>query len=141
MVFRMISFDVANAMTLHREAAKQAASERRSFIDAAITDFADAVGEVLKSIKEASASLTTTCTALKHAADDTFDRMTSASAASLELRGAWKRLGFCVSNLTSAAVGQVVRMMRVFGMSPFLIRASPIGSATVFPGNMLAAQA
>ena len=83
-VFRVISFDVANAMTLHREAAKQAASERRGVIDAAITDFADAVGEVLKSIKEASASLTTTCTALKHAADDTMHRMTSASAASLE---------------------------------------------------------
>jgi methyl-accepting chemotaxis protein len=83
-VFRVISFDVANAMTLHREAAKQAASERRSVIDAAITDFADAVGEVLKSIKEASASLTTTCTALKLAADDTMHRMTSASAASLE---------------------------------------------------------
>ena len=30
MVFRGISLDVANAMTLHREAAKQAASERRS---------------------------------------------------------------------------------------------------------------
>ena len=29
-VFQVISFDVANAMTLHREAAKQAASERRS---------------------------------------------------------------------------------------------------------------
>jgi methyl-accepting chemotaxis protein len=83
-LFQVISFDVANAMTLHREAAEQAARTRRSAIDAAIGNFGAAVGDVLGAIKEASASLTTTCTTLKRAADDTLNRMASASSASSE---------------------------------------------------------
>jgi methyl-accepting chemotaxis protein len=83
-VFQVISFDVANAMTLHREAAEQAARTRRSAIDAAIGNFATAVSEVLGAIKEASALLTTTCATLKRAADDTLNRMASASSASSE---------------------------------------------------------
>lgn len=83
-LFQVINFDVANAMTLHREAAEQAARARRSAIDAAIGNFSAAVGDVLGAIKEASASLTTTCTTLKRAADDTLNRMASASSASSE---------------------------------------------------------
>jgi methyl-accepting chemotaxis protein len=71
-------------MTLHREAAEQAARTRRSAIDAAIGNFATAVSEVLGAIKEASALLTTTCATLKRAADDTLNRMASASSASSE---------------------------------------------------------
>jgi methyl-accepting chemotaxis protein len=83
-VSQVISFDVANAMTLHRDAAMRAAHARRTAVDAAIADFSGAIGEVLKAINEASASLTSTCTSLKSAADDTLDRVTLASSASSE---------------------------------------------------------
>jgi methyl-accepting chemotaxis protein len=84
-ISQVISFDVANAMTLHRQAAEQAALARRSIIDDAIADFAGAIGAVIEAIKEASASLTTTCVTLKEVADDTRHRMASASAASTEI--------------------------------------------------------
>src|SRR5580704_4603536 len=83
-VSQVISFDVANAMTLHRQAAEQANAARRSAIDEAITDFAGAIGEVVEAIKETSASLTTTSSALNQVADDTLKRMASASSASAE---------------------------------------------------------
>jgi methyl-accepting chemotaxis protein len=73
------SFDVANAMTLHRQAAEQAALNRRSAIDEAIADFGRAIGDVVAAIKEASGSLTTTGVTLKDAADDTRRRMSTAS--------------------------------------------------------------
>ncbi len=84
-ISEVISFDVANAMTLHRTAAEQAAAARRGAIDEAIADFAAAIGAVMDAIKEASASLTTTCATLNEVADDTRDRMASASAASAEI--------------------------------------------------------
>ena len=81
---RVINFDIANAMTLHRQAATRAASARRNAVDAAIADFSTAVGDVLKAIDQASISLTSTCTRIKSAADNTLERMTSASSASSE---------------------------------------------------------
>jgi methyl-accepting chemotaxis protein len=83
-VSQVISFDVANAMTLHREAAEEAILARRNAIDAAITDFDAAIGEVIEAIKEASASLATTSSTLKQVADDTLRRMASASSSSAE---------------------------------------------------------
>ena len=83
-VSQAISFDVANAMTLHRQAADQAVLARRSMIDLAIADFAGAIGDVIDAIKEASASLTATCSTLKGTADTTLARMASASSASAE---------------------------------------------------------
>jgi methyl-accepting chemotaxis protein len=83
-ISQVISFDVANAMTLHRQAAEQAAQKRRSAIDEAITDFATAIGDVVAAIKEASISLTTTGATLREAADDTRRRMATASSASTE---------------------------------------------------------
>ncbi len=83
-VSQVISFDVANAMTLHREAAEEAILARRNAIDAAIADFDAAIGEVVEAIKEASASLATTSSTLKQVADDTLRRMASASASSAE---------------------------------------------------------
>jgi methyl-accepting chemotaxis protein len=83
-ISQVVGFDVANAMTLHRDAATRAANARRTAVDVAISDFGGAVGDVLKAINEASASLTATCGSLKSAADDTLDRMTSASSASSE---------------------------------------------------------
>jgi methyl-accepting chemotaxis protein len=81
---QVISFDVANAMTLHQEAAERAAEVRRSAIDAAIADFDGAIGAVIEAIKEASASLTMTGATTKQVADDTLSRMASASSASSE---------------------------------------------------------
>ena len=83
-VSQAISFDVANAMTLHRQAAEQAVLARRSLIDSAIADFAGAIGDVIDAIKEASASLTATCSTLKGTADTTLARMASESSASAE---------------------------------------------------------
>ncbi len=71
-------------MTLHRQAAEQAVLARRSLIDSAIADFAGAIGDVIDNIKEASASLTATCSTLKGTADTTLARMASASSASAE---------------------------------------------------------
>src|SRR5579862_886319 len=81
---QVISFDISNAMTLHRKAAEDAASARRSAIDEAIAEFAGAIGEVVNAIKETSESLTATCGTLNEVADDTRKRMASASAASAE---------------------------------------------------------
>ena len=81
---QVISFDVANAMTLHRQAAEQAARARRRVIDDAIGDFAGAIGEVVEAIKEASISLTSSSTTLNEVADDTLKRMHSASMSSSE---------------------------------------------------------
>jgi methyl-accepting chemotaxis protein len=83
-VSQVISFDVANAMTLHRRAAEQAASERRAAIDAAIADFDAVIGEVIEAIKDTSGSLTMTGLTLRQVADDTLSRMSSASSASAE---------------------------------------------------------
>jgi methyl-accepting chemotaxis protein len=81
---QVIAFDVANAMTLHRQAAERAALARRGTIDEAIAEFAGAIGAVVEAIKEASISLTATCSALSTAAGHTRERMASASAASEE---------------------------------------------------------
>src|SRR5271156_90745 len=83
-VSQAISFDVANAITLHRQAAEQASAARRGAIDDAIAEFAGAIGEVVEAIKEASGSLTTTCSTLNQVADATRGRMASASSASAE---------------------------------------------------------
>jgi methyl-accepting chemotaxis protein len=79
-----IAFDVANAMTLHREAATKAAQVRRSTIDEAIADFGSAIGDVLKAITDASTSLTATCSTMREVADDTLTRMAVASKAAAE---------------------------------------------------------
>jgi methyl-accepting chemotaxis protein len=84
MVSRVISFDVANAMTLHRQRAEQATLARRKVIDDAIADFAGAIGDVVAAIKEASDSLTKTCVTLSEVAENTRDRMVAASSASTE---------------------------------------------------------
>lgn len=83
-IAQAIGFDVANAITLHRQAAAQAAEARRGMIDGAIAEFGGAIGEVVVAIKEASASLTETCSILNAVAGDTLDRMAQASSASAE---------------------------------------------------------
>src|ERR1700761_2859250 len=81
---QVISFDVRNAMTLHRQARERANLDRRKALDEAIGDFAGAIGEVVEAIKETSVSLTATSQTLNQAADDTRGRMTAASSASAE---------------------------------------------------------
>jgi methyl-accepting chemotaxis protein len=83
-ISQVISFDVANAMTLHRQRVEQATLARRKAIDDAIADFDGAIGEVVESIKEASVSLTKTCATLTEVAQDMRGRMTAASSASAE---------------------------------------------------------
>jgi len=83
-VSQVISFDISSAMTLHRQAAEQARAAQRGAIDEAIADFAGAIGEVVAAVKEASGSLTATCSTLNYVADDTLNRMASASMASAE---------------------------------------------------------
>jgi methyl-accepting chemotaxis protein len=80
-VSQFIALDVTNAMALHREAADAAAAARRNVIDAAIADFASAIGAVVGAIKEAAASLSATCGTMKQVADDAFGRMASAASA------------------------------------------------------------
>jgi methyl-accepting chemotaxis protein len=84
LVSKVIAFDVANAMTLHREAAEIKRQTRRQDIDAAIADFAGTVGEVLEAIKNASASLTSTCTTMGRLADDALNRIAVAAGAAAE---------------------------------------------------------
>jgi methyl-accepting chemotaxis protein len=84
LVSKVIAFDVANAMTLHREAAEIKRQQRRQTIDAAIADFAGTVGEVLEAIKESSTSLTATCTTMRSLADDALSRIAIAAAAAAE---------------------------------------------------------
>ena len=83
-ISKVIAFDVSNAMTLHRQTAEEATAARRTAIDEAIADFAGAIGEVVNAIKETSESLTATCATLNEVADDTRNRMASASTASAE---------------------------------------------------------
>ncbi len=83
-VSQFITLDLANALALHRESADQAAAARRQVIDAAIADFASAIGAVVSAIKEASKSLSTTCGTMKQVADDAFGRMASASSAATD---------------------------------------------------------
>ena len=83
-ISKVIAFDVSNAMTLHRQTAEEATAARRTVIDEAIADFAGAIGEVVNAIKETSDLLTATCSTLNDVADDTRNRMASASTASVE---------------------------------------------------------
>src|SRR5262249_49290323 len=83
-ISEVIAFDVANAMTLHREATERAAQQRRAAIDEAITEFAGPISNVLDAIKEASVSLTGTCSAMREVADQTVNRMAAASSAARE---------------------------------------------------------
>jgi methyl-accepting chemotaxis protein len=83
-IAQVISFDVANGMTLHRQAAEQATLTRRQAIDDAIADFAGAIGEAVDAVKESSVSLTKVATTLGQVADDARGRMAAASIASAE---------------------------------------------------------
>jgi methyl-accepting chemotaxis protein len=83
-ISQVLAFDVSNALTLHRDAAEQAAQTRRRNIDESIADFSVEIGGVINAIKNASKSLSTSCTTMKNAATDTLARMASVSNAAVE---------------------------------------------------------
>ena len=83
---RILAFDVSNAMTLHRDAAEQAAEARRRTIDESIADFSGAIGGVIDAIKSASRSLTSSCETMKNVANDTLGHMASVSNAASETK-------------------------------------------------------
>ena len=99
---QVLAFDVANAMTLHREAAEKAADVRRLAIDEAIGDFAGAIGEVLQAITEASTSLTATCSSMREVAADTLKRMAVASSAAAETTQRVKMTGDATEELSGS---------------------------------------
>ena len=84
-IARVIQFDVANAMTLHQQAAEETATKRRNAVDEAIAGFDPAIGAVVAAIKETSGSLTLICGTLNEVAGGTRDRMAAASSASAEI--------------------------------------------------------
>jgi methyl-accepting chemotaxis protein len=102
LVSQVLAFDVANAMTLHREAAENAADVRRIAIDEAINGFAGDVGEVLQAITEASTSLTATCTSMREIAADTLKRMAVASSAAAETTQRVKMTGDATEELSGS---------------------------------------
>jgi len=131
-VSQALSLDVANAMTLHRQAREQAAIDRRKAIDEAIGDFAGAIGEVVEAIKESSASLAATSQTLTRMAGDTRGRTMAASAASAatarrmdatvaateELSGSIEEIGRQAArglNMAQSAVGDAERSQAAIG--------------------------
>lgn len=84
-ISQVVTFDVSNAIALHREFAERAAQVRSRAIDDLIAGFAAVIGEAINAIKETSDSLTRTSAIFKMAADDTLTRMASASTASAEI--------------------------------------------------------
>ena len=131
-ISKLISFDISNAMTLHRRAAEEAARVRRGAIDAAIADFDGAISEVISAIKETSASLSETGSAMSQVADDTLNRMASASSASAgttqrmeatvtateELSGSIQEIGQQATNgldIAQSAVADAERTQKVIG--------------------------
>jgi methyl-accepting chemotaxis protein len=84
-VSQVIGFDIANAMSLHKEAAELSSHARRHFIDQAIAGFSGTIEDVVRAIHAAVASLSSTCFKLKEIADKTHESMRSASCASVEI--------------------------------------------------------
>ena len=102
LVSQVLAFDVANAMTLHREAAEKAADVRRKMIDAAIAGFAGDVGDVLQAITDASTSLTATCSSMREMSSDTLKRMAVASTAAAETTQRVEMTGAATEELSAS---------------------------------------
>ena len=81
---------------------EQAADARRTAIDAAIEDFAGAIGEVLHAITEASTSLTETIAGMREVAADTLQRMALASSAAAETTQRVKMTGEATEELSGS---------------------------------------
>lgn len=106
LISQVIAFDVANAMTLHREATELRRRNRREKIDAAITEFGTAIDEALDAIEGTSSSLFATCKNMSELADETLNRMTIAAAAANETAQRVKATGEATEQL-SASINQI----------------------------------
>ena len=102
LISQVIAFDVANAMTLHREAAEKAAKLRQAALDEAIADFGGAISEVLEAMTDASTALTGSCATMREVADDTLKRMAVASSAAAETTERVKITGEATEELSGS---------------------------------------
>jgi methyl-accepting chemotaxis protein len=116
-ISQVIAFDISNAMTLHRDAETRAFATRRTAIDEAIRDFADAIGGVVAAVKDASSSLRTTCDTMKQFADDTASRMASASAASAQTTQQVEQAGSATGQLSESIEHIGEQTTRSLGMT------------------------
>jgi methyl-accepting chemotaxis protein len=98
---QVIGFDVANAMTLHMEAAEAAAQARRKFIDKAIADFSGATEDVVTAVHDTAASLSMTCSKMKNITDEIRQSMRLASLASEEIKEEMKATAAATGGLSA----------------------------------------
>jgi methyl-accepting chemotaxis protein len=98
---QVIGFDVANAMTLHMEAAESAAQARRRFIDRAIADFSGATEDVVMAVHTTATSLSTTCSKMKDITEEIRESMRSASLASKEIKDEMKATAVATDGLSA----------------------------------------
>jgi methyl-accepting chemotaxis protein len=98
-VSQVIGFDIANAMSLHTEAAALAAQARRNFIDGAIGGFSQTIEGVVAAMSSAAASLSVTCSKMVQISDETRESMRSASHASDEITGRMKATAVATDGL------------------------------------------
>jgi methyl-accepting chemotaxis protein len=81
---RVMLFDLATTSTIHLASIEEAAAARRKAIEDAVGEFDQVIGDVVRSIKEASRALTMTSATMQQIIGDTIRRMASASAAATE---------------------------------------------------------
>ena len=95
-------FDLATTSTFYLQTVEAAAEARRKAIDEAIGEFDTAIGDVVQAIKEASTSLSATSGTMQQVAQDTIQRMASASAASTETAQSVERTVAATSELSDS---------------------------------------
>jgi methyl-accepting chemotaxis protein len=84
LISRIMAFDVANAMALHRESVELRRRNRRAKIDDAIADFGSAIDEALAAIENTTMPLTKTCTNMRELANETVKRIATVTTAANE---------------------------------------------------------
>ena len=105
---QVIGFDIANAMTLHMEAAEFAMQTRRNIIDRAIADFSGATEDVVQAVHATATSLSMTCSKMKEITDEIRESMRSASLASEEIKDEMKATAAATDGL-SAQIDEISR--------------------------------
>src|SRR6185369_5434501 len=97
-----ISFDVSNAITLHRDAADRASETRRQAIDTVTSDFSAAFADVVGAIKKACSSLRGACSTMKEVADDTLSGVASVSSAAAKTTDQVETVGAATEELSGS---------------------------------------
>jgi hypothetical protein len=83
LISQAIAFDIATSMTLHQDAAINAAEARRQTLDCAIMSFESTINEVVAGVKAVSEALTLGSGAMRRTADEISSRMKSAAHGSI----------------------------------------------------------